>query len=365
MFEVNYPNPGADMTVFHFDFPFFQTADINVEVDGELVAPDMYNLIPNPAAVNSGIPYVGGTVEFSDTAVGAVRIFRRLVLERSISYQPTEPIMAVSLNRDFNFLLNAAKELNLKLAEVRMSIESIDELGDLDIDAINDLIADIRNMGDLATEADLNILRDEMLLLAEAVQYLADRQGTGVVDVDLSGIEAAITLIENQIFEIEAAIAAIPNHTAAIQEIKSDIAEVSERVDNIQLPDIDIDELKYVLAGLETMDYVVDTWRSIDGNLWYRKYKSGWIEQGGTILSTGTTNQIVTLPRPMTSSAYQLNMSIIGRNSEIDASALWVRLSSLNGMTNTTISVRTGFANSGASGGIPLTYSWYVAGYAQ
>ncbi len=31
----------------------------------------------------------------------------------------------------------------------------------------------------------------------------------------------------------------------------------------------------------ENMDYVVAAWRSDDGASWYRKYKSGWIEQGG------------------------------------------------------------------------------------
>jgi len=31
----------------------------------------------------------------------------------------------------------------------------------------------------------------------------------------------------------------------------------------------------------EYMDFVIDAWRSDDGVSWYRKYKSGWIEQGG------------------------------------------------------------------------------------
>lgn len=39
----------------------------------------------------------------------------------------------------------------------------------------------------------------------------------------------------------------------------------------------------------ENLDFVVDSWKSNDGYLWYRKYKSGWIEQGGCC-ATATTN---------------------------------------------------------------------------
>ena len=232
MFEITFPNPGADVAVFHFDFPFFQAADINVELDGELLSPAQYNLVPKQGAAISGIPYVGGHVEFSAAPGGSVRIFRRLRLQRDISYQPTEPILAVSLNRDFNFLLNVAKELGLLVEHIRISVESLDELGDLDIDAINDLILEIRNMGDLATEADLAVLRDALASLADTVQDLANRPIDGG-NVDLS-------VIENQIFELEALIALLPGHT-------NKIAELSERIDKLSVPEIDMDALLDIL----------------------------------------------------------------------------------------------------------------------
>ncbi len=34
-------------------------------------------------------------------------------------------------------------------------------------------------------------------------------------------------------------------------------------------------------SELDAADFVVETWRSTDGKEWYRKYKSGWIVQGG------------------------------------------------------------------------------------
>lgn len=36
-------------------------------------------------------------------------------------------------------------------------------------------------------------------------------------------------------------------------------------------------------SDINTADYVIETWRAADGSSWYRKYKSGWVEQGGTI----------------------------------------------------------------------------------
>ena len=34
------------------------------------------------------------------------------------------------------------------------------------------------------------------------------------------------------------------------------------------------------------IDVVVESWVATDGNSWYRKYKSGWVEQGGNTIST-------------------------------------------------------------------------------
>lgn len=42
-------------------------------------------------------------------------------------------------------------------------------------------------------------------------------------------------------------------------------------------------------TDIMTADYVTETWRASDGSSWYRKYKSGWVEQGG-IMSSGEKN---------------------------------------------------------------------------
>lgn len=64
-------------------------------------------------------------------------------------------------------------------------------------------------------------------------------------------------------------------------------------------------------------DYVVawQTPTSDNGYTWYRKYKSGWVEQGGRIrvgeLTTGTQN--ITLPIEMSDNQYWCTLSWVGR----------------------------------------------------
>lgn len=45
----------------------------------------------------------------------------------------------------------------------------------------------------------------------------------------------------------------------------------------------------------DAMDYVIESWKAVDGSSWYRKYRSGWVEQGGHT-STGATADVITLP---------------------------------------------------------------------
>ncbi len=36
-------------------------------------------------------------------------------------------------------------------------------------------------------------------------------------------------------------------------------------------------------SDLDAADYVIETYRKSDGSMWYRRYKSGWVVQGGTV----------------------------------------------------------------------------------
>ena len=51
-------------------------------------------------------------------------------------------------------------------------------------------------------------------------------------------------------------------------------------------------------------DYIVSSWTS--GTEWYRKWKSGWLEQGGRVVPTATGIKTVTLHLPFKSDSYAI-----------------------------------------------------------
>lgn len=66
-----------------------------------------------------------------------------------------------------------------------------------------------------------------------------------------------------------------------------------------------------LLNTASNVDFVIETQEPTAGNdyTWYRKYKSGWVEQGGftsSISDTGTVNLLI----PMSDSSYQIQMTV-------------------------------------------------------
>ena len=45
---------------------------------------------------------------------------------------------------------------------------------------------------------------------------------------------------------------------------------------------------------------------------WYRKYKSGWVEQGGIVSASSEQTIVVSLPQPMSDANYHITSSTIG-----------------------------------------------------
>lgn len=105
MHKITYVGDGVQ-TEFLFAFPFFQTIDVRVALNSQVIAPGKYSIVANDN-------FDGGTVVFSDAPAPDMQIdiFRRIELSRVIDYQPTEKIDPEHLNQDFNFLLAAFQDL--------------------------------------------------------------------------------------------------------------------------------------------------------------------------------------------------------------------------------------------------------------
>lgn len=106
MYKISYDSDGAT-TEFAFSFPFFQDADVCVSVDNVRLTSEKYAVIAND-------DFTGGTVILATApdAGAKIDVFRHISLSRVVDYQPTAKIDPEDLNADFNFLLEAFRDLN-------------------------------------------------------------------------------------------------------------------------------------------------------------------------------------------------------------------------------------------------------------
>lgn len=102
----------------------------------------------------------------------------------------------------------------------------------------------------------------------------------------------------------------------------------------------------------DAIDYVVEFKRpTTDDPTWYRKYKSGWIEQGGQVLSLarGATSEVVFLI-PFTNNNYALTFGTFGEGFNAGEANFRCTAYSETGAT---------FYN---NSGTITTYKWYACG---
>ena len=66
----------------------------------------------------------------------------------------------------------------------------------------------------------------------------------------------------------------------------------------------------------DAVDYVVEKQDPTSANsyTWYRKYKSGWVEQGGIKLQNTTSKQALSFPIEMNGSTYSVLTSVMDDN---------------------------------------------------
>lgn len=127
------------------------------------------------------------------------------------------------------------------------------------------------------------------------------------------------------------------------------IGAISEALNNkVDLPSPTVPQ--------DAVDYVVEKQdpTSANGYMWYRKYKSGWVEQGGVFDAPNNTagvEKTITLPLPMTNDKYTITIGV--RNTTNDYNVyLFVATK-----TSTTITFKCNIANTALA-----DQNWQVSG---
>lgn len=249
--------------VFHFDFSFFQRADIQVTINDQ--APWIeYGLVigkPNPTA---SFPYTGGAVMFSRAPVAGSRIeiTRNFVLQRPVDYQEMAQPTPTELNLDGNFFLENIRDLWEKIGGINNALAVIND--PQKIDYLIKLIAEVKPKLE-----NLN---------------------------NLSGMDEQIAQISQQ-----------------LQTMNGNIGSLNDRIDGI---DDDIDGIQTDIANIDLDgDYVVASQMPTSQNqfTWYRKYKSGWVDQGGmatTAKNSDNTPNLITVTMPITMQSTNYTLSL-------------------------------------------------------
>lgn len=115
-------------------------------------------------------------------------------------------------------------------------------------------------------------------------------------------------------------------------------------------------------AAIAGADYVVESQQPTAGNnyTWYRKYKSGWVEQGGIATTDGSNATPITLPVEMVDANYI--PFIQGRTSADGYSNATWQVMPVNTATSTQTSTK--FYAQASITGYNLNFGWHVEGMA-
>ncbi|MBO7643232.1 MAG: hypothetical protein J6S74_03840 [Alphaproteobacteria bacterium] len=255
--KVSYMGNGSTIE-FNFDFPFYENADIVVTKNATIMTSG-YAIIGTPGGLDANIPYIGGKVVFdvAPIATDSIVISRHLSLIRVVDYQPTAKINPTTVNQDMNYMILALKDFGEKFIDFEVRYAEL-----LDIESIQTISAKI----------------DTVTAQIEAL---------GDISTVCQDVDDLITTTADHTSTINA-------HTSTIGSHTTSIAGLDNRT-----------------SGL--IDYVIESQMPNAANnyTWYRKYKSGWVEQGGRhIPATSSdidhaTNQI-TLPVEMADTNYAI-----------------------------------------------------------
>ena len=239
MQKVSYMGNG-ETTEFNFTFPYYENTNIIVTKNGTTATG--YQIVGTSGGLDADIPYTGGKVVFetAPTALDSITIARSLPLSRTIDYQPTVKIDPTTVNQDMNYLMEVLKDLKDEFDTLRTQYTEI-----ADKDSATTLLARIA-----AISEDITTVSAQITALG-----------------DISTLRQTVTDLS----------ATVGGHTTTIGTLDSRTSNISDYVIAAQLPTAE------------------------NNYTWYRKYKSGWVEQGGMINDRRGT---ITLPVTMANTSY-------------------------------------------------------------
>ena len=198
--------------------------------------------------------------------------------------------------------------------------------------AISGMYSDLTGTPGAATTDTLGLVKPDgntITVTADGVISATGGSGSGS-GFDFEGTKA----------EFDAAVAAGTITDDSVSLITDDVSG-----DNVatkaELQAVDSSKADTALSNvLANIDYVVESQVNADGS-WYRKYKSGWLEQGGLVTVSGTVGATVTLLKPFANTAYNIQLTLQTTNAVGYLGATAQSISIANSKTTTSFGVQT------------------------
>ena len=315
----------GENTIFEFPFAIFKSDNLQVYIGGNLQNSNTYSV--------SGVGNTnGGSVTFSTApeSGAVVTLFRNLSIERTTDFQEGGTLRANALNYELDYQIACQQQIadNLNRSMMYPPYATNNDV---------DLTLPYPDAGKaIVWNATGTNLENSTLAVNDMINTLEGYKNTAV--------EKAAIAVEKADLAAQKATAASQSATAAGQSATAAAASVTNCA-NLSLSNVS-----------SNIDYVVSAQYDIGGGTydagWYRKWKSGWVEQGGYVMTGNGTSQTVNFYVPFSSTNFTL---VIGMVSEW-GSAIYGKLLGINyGETSTSFKI-TVDSN---------TYKrWYACGFA-
>ena len=158
----------------------------------------------------------------------------------------------------------------------------------------------------------------------------------------------------------------ILSHSESIENLSTKMDRVITQITELNADTESIGGIPGIAPKMNTLDtrttglldYVIESQApTADNNYtWYRKYKSGWVEQGQkSLLLHSSTVTSITLPVSMA----DINYSVITCCNQIDSASVFGAPSTVSGAVKSTTQIYVGQYNSAAA---DMLCSWQVSG---